>query len=290
MVVPVTLTVLPTPPVTVNPTSLVLNWQTGIAAPNPSQTFTISTTATQPLGYSFIQSGSLTNISTISPSSGSTSATTGTAQITYTVNPASLAVGTYTGKLTLLHAWWQSSAAGHSGHAHRLQHALLNVPNATLNFSYQSGTTAPAAQTVNITATSGTLSYAVTQSANSPWLVVPNAGTTAAPLSVSVNPAGTGARNLYRHRQCTLRHTWQHHPADPVVLKVTNDPLISASVNALSFPYQIGQSAPAAQSFKITSSTGVPLNYTASLATTTCGSTWLLLSGQRQQLIDRCDE
>ena len=67
----------------------------------------------------------------------------------------------------------------------------------------------------------------------------------------------------------------------PVVLKVTNDPVISASVNALSFPYQIGQSAPAAQSFKMTSTTGVPLNYTASLATTTCGSTWLLAE-QRQ--------
>ena len=45
VVVPITLTVLPTPPVIVNPTSLVLTWQTGVGAANPSTTFTISTTA-----------------------------------------------------------------------------------------------------------------------------------------------------------------------------------------------------------------------------------------------------
>ena len=76
-----------------------------------------------------------------------------------------------------------------------------------------------------------------------------------------------------------LRHARQHRPEIPVVLKVTNDPIISASVSALSFPYQIGQAVPSAQSFKVTSSTGVPLNYTATLATTTCGSAWLLLNG-----------
>jgi hypothetical protein len=43
-VVSVTLTVLPTPPVTVNPQSLILNYQTGVGAPNPSEVFTISTT------------------------------------------------------------------------------------------------------------------------------------------------------------------------------------------------------------------------------------------------------
>ena len=142
-VVPVTLTVLPTPPVTVNPQSLVLNWQTGIAAPNPSQTFTITTTANQQLGFSFIQSGSLTNISTISPASGSTSAATGTALITYTVNPASLAVGTYTGKITLFTFGGSPPQQDIAVTLNVSNTALLNVPSNTLNFSYQSGTTAP---------------------------------------------------------------------------------------------------------------------------------------------------
>ena len=87
---PITLTVLPTPPVTVNPTSLVLIWQTGVGAANPSTTFTISTTAiaAQPLGYSFSQTGVLTSNSTISPSSGTFSAASGAVPITYTVTNA----------------------------------------------------------------------------------------------------------------------------------------------------------------------------------------------------------
>ena len=62
-----------------------------------------------------------------------------------------------------------------------------------------------------------------------------------------------------------------------VVLKITNDPVISTNVSKLTFPYQIGQAAPATQNVRVTSTTGVPLNYSASLATTTCGS-WLLLN------------
>ena len=58
---------------------------------------------------------------------------------------------------------------------------FLFIPNTTLNFTYQLGTAAPAAQSVNITATSGTLAYSVSQSANTPWLVVPTAGSTTAP-------------------------------------------------------------------------------------------------------------
>jgi uncharacterized protein (TIGR03437 family) len=283
-VVPITLTVLPTPPVTVNPQSLVLNYQTGIAAPNPSQTFTITTTANQQLGFSFIQSGSLTNISTISPASGSTSASTGTAVITYTVNPATLAVGTYTGKITLFTFGGSPPQQDIAVTLNVSNTALLNVPSNTLNFSYQSGTNAPAAQTVAITATSGALSYSVTQTANSPWLVVPNAGTTATPLSVSVNPTGL-TPGTYSATINVLSATPGSTPQQiPVVLKVTNDPLLGATVNSLAFPYQIGQLTPATQSFQITSSTGAPLNYTATLATTTCGSSWLLAANANNTL------
>src|ERR1035437_2577044 len=100
-VVSVTLTVLPTPPVSVNPLSLILNYQTGIAAPNPSQTFTISTTASQPLSFTVSQSGELASISTFSPSSFGTTSSTSPAQIIYTVNPSGLAPGPHTGTITV---------------------------------------------------------------------------------------------------------------------------------------------------------------------------------------------
>jgi uncharacterized protein (TIGR03437 family) len=157
--------------------------------------------------------------------------------------------------------------------------ALLNVPNATLNFTGQLGNT-PASQTVNITATSGILNYSVTQSANSAWLSVPNAGSTATPLAVSVNPTGLPPATYAATINVLSQTPGSTAQQIPVVLKVTNDPTISASASTLSFPYQIGQSAAVAQrNVKITSITGVPLNYTASLTTTTCGSAWLLLNG-----------
>jgi uncharacterized protein (TIGR03437 family) len=291
VVVPLSLIVVPTPPVTVNPSSLLLNYQTGVAAPNPSATFTISTSAAQPVGYTITQTGSLTSISTISPSStGTTNPTSGTAQITYSVNPTGLAVGTYTGKLTLL-------TPGASPQQQDINITLvvsaiplLNVPNATLNFAYQSGTNVPAPQTVNITATSGTLSYAVTQSPNSPWLSVPNAGTTSTPLTVSVNPAGLTPGTYNATVFVTSATQGSAAQPFPVVLKVTNDPTVSVSVSKLSFPYQIGQLTPAAQSVKITSSTGVPLNYSVSLATTTCGSSWLLAANANNSLTGTTDD
>ncbi|MEO8597711.1 MAG: hypothetical protein ABI759_30605 [Candidatus Solibacter sp.] len=280
IVVPVALTVLPTPPVTINPSSLALNYQTGVAAANPSATFTIATTAGQSVGYTITQSGTLAGISTITPATnGATDAPSGTATLTYTVtSPATLALGTHTSKLTVFTPGGSPTQQDIGITLLVSNTPLLTVPNATLNFTSQAGGT-PADQTVNITSTGTPLSYAVFQSANSAWLSVPNAGTTATPLTVSVNPAGLTPGSY--SATVTVRSATPNSPDQTflVVLKVTNDAAISASLSSLSFPYQIGQPTPVAQSVKLTSSTGDPLNYTATLATTTCGSAWLLLNG-----------
>jgi len=273
-VVPVTLTVSPTPPVTVNPQSLILNWQTGIAAPNPSQTFTISTTASQPLGFTISQSGEFVNISSFSPSiNGSTSSTT-PAQIAYTVNPSGLAPGAHTGTIMLSTPQGTPQQTNIPVTLNVSNTPLLNVPNATLNFVGQLGNT-QISQTVNITATNGILNYSVTQSANSAWLFVPNAGNTATPLTVSVNPVGLPPGTYSATINVLSATPGSTAQQIPVVLKVTNDPAISVSVSELKFPYQIGQAAPATRNVSITSSTGVPLNYFSSFAPTNCGSTWL---------------
>ena len=283
VVVPIILTVAPTPPVTVNPQSLILNYQTGIAAANPSQTFTISTTSSQPLGFTLSQSGEFANISTFSPSNNSNTSSTSPAQITYAVNPSGLAAGAHTGTIVVSTPQGTPQQTNIPVTLNVSATALLNVPNATLNFIGQLGNT-PAPQTVNITATSGVLNYQVTQSASSTWLSVPNAGNTATPLTVSVNPAGlppgtySATVNVLSATPGSTAQTF------PVVLKVTNDPTITASASALSFPFQIGQTAPAAQSVKITSNTGVPLTYSVSVATTTCGSTWLQAANANNSL------
>ena len=278
VVVPLTLTVAPTPPVTVNPTSLVFYWQTGTAAPNPSQTFTISTSAPQSLNYSFTSAVDAGNwISTISPPNGTF---TGSAQITVTVNPNGLAVGTYNGKVTVFTPGGSPAQQDIPVKLIVSNTALLNVPNADVSFFYQIGTSAPASQTVNITATSGLLNYSVSTGPYNPsaitgWLSVPNAGNTGTPLTLSINPAGLAAGTYSAAISVTSATPGSAAQLFKVILKVSNDPIIAASVSALSFPYQIGQATPAARTVSITSSTGVPLNYSASLYINTCPSGWL---------------
>ncbi len=289
VVVPLTLIVSPTPPVTVSPASLIFNWQTGIAAANPTQTFTISTAGTQPLPFSFspptVDTGSW--ISTINPPSGNISPTTGT-QVTVTVNPTGVAVGPHLGSITLLTPGGSPTQTNIGVTLNVSATPLLNVPNAPLNFTTQLNVTPPA-QSVNITSTSTTLIYSIPSinynpSVGSGWLSVPTAGSTAAPLSVSVNPAGLTPGTYNATINVLAATTGSTTQQIPVVLKVTNDPVLSASVSSLSFPYQIGQAVPGARSVMLTSSTGVPLNYTASLATTTCGSSWLLAANANNSL------
>jgi uncharacterized protein (TIGR03437 family) len=277
VVVPVTLTVTPTPPVSLNPGSLVFNWQTGTT--NPSESFTIATTPGQSLSYSFnpptVDTGNW--ISTITPPSGSF---TGSTQITVALNPNGIALGAHAGKITLLTPGASPQSQDIPIFLNIFNTAQLNVPNADLSFFYQIGTSAPASQSVNISATSGVLNYAVVPGSYNPgastgWLTVPGAGNTGAALPVSVNPAGLPAGTYTAVVSVTSATPGSSTQVFKVILKVSNDPILVANASALNFPFQIGQSTPAPRTVTITSSTGAPLNYTSSLATTTCGSSWL---------------
>ena len=58
-------------------------------------------------------------------------------------------------------------------------------------------------------------------------------------------------------------------------MKVNNEPLITADVPALSLAYQPGQTQSVSQAISVTSSNGIPLNYTVLSTPTNCGATWL---------------
>ena len=282
VVLPLTLTVVPTPAVTVSPSAMAFSYQVGGANNITGQVLTINTTSLQPLNFSLttsVDSGSFNWIATPIPSAGATNAGTGQAQVTAGVIPAGLAVGNYSGKITVLTPGGTPSQTDVPLKLTVSNTALLNVPSGTLNFTYQVGAGTPASQNVYISATSGTLSYAVTQSASTPWLSVPNAGTTATPLSVAVNPSGLAPGTYTATISVVAAAPGSIAQLIGVNLKVTNDPFIAASLSSLSFPFQIGQAAPAAQNFKLTSSTGVPLNYTAAPVASTCGNNWLQLNG-----------
>jgi uncharacterized protein (TIGR03437 family) len=282
VVVPLTLTVVPTPAVTVSPSAMAFNYQVGGTNNIFSQPLTINTTAVQPLNYSLtssVDSGNFNWIATPVPSAGATNAGNGQAQASVGVLPAGLAIGNYSGKISVLTPGGTPSQTDVPLKLTVSNSALLNVPTGTLNFAYQLGSNAPGSQNVNITATSGTLSYAVTQSPNTPWLSVPNAGTTATALTVTVNPSGLTPGTYTATVSVVAAAPGSIAQLIGVNLKVSNDPVIAASLSSLAFPFQFGQAAPAAQSFKITSSTGVPLNYSAAPVASTCGNAWLQLNG-----------
>ena len=284
IVIPVTLTVLPTPPVTANPASLIFNVQQGGTGNIGSQTLTISTTPGQQLNFAVQASvSSGVNWITLNPTSGNVDPTTGTAQVAVGYALNTLTVGnTYHGTITLFTAGGTPPTTSIPVTLNYSTGPLLNVPSNTLNFLYELSGSAPADQTVNVTATSGTLAYAISQSANSPWLSVPNAGGTGAPFTVHVNPAGLGAGTYTATINITSAVAGSTPQQIPVVLKVSNDPFISINVDptiGMTFPFQINAPAPAVQPLRISSSTGLPLSYTATPATTSCGNNWLLLNG-----------
>jgi len=175
-----------------------LTFTQGAGGISPAQTITISST---PVSVSFTATATTTGNSgnwlVVSPSSGST---TGTVQVS--VNATSLAVGTYTGAVTI-------TASGASGSP--ITYAVtLNVVNpititatpSKLTFAGILNATAPAAQSVQVGATGPTgaavaifpFTTLAATTAGGTWLsVTPTSGNDPGTISVSVNTVGLAA-------------------------------------------------------------------------------------------------
>ena len=278
VMVAVTLTVTPAPPVTVNPASLVFNFQTGQTPPS-AQTMTISATPGQLVNfaiYNTYEGNPGKAWITLNPSSGAIP-TSGSTQVTVGVDTTNLQPNTYTARMTLVAAGVAQPDIPVKLLISNLQ--LLNVPSAALTFTYQLNGAVPATQYVTCTATSGTLSFAISASSGASWLSVPATGATPAPFAVTVNPAGLPPGTYSGTITVTGTGAGNGPQQIPVTLKITNDPMIVASATSLAFPYQIAQATPSPQNIKVTSSTGALLVYTASATTSTCGNSWLTLTG-----------
>jgi adhesin/invasin len=122
------------------------------------------------------------------PASGS-----GPGQITVSVNPAGLAVGAYTGSISITGA--DGSVAPVSViYTITAKPALVITPH-ILVFSTTGNTVAPAAQTLTATSTSRTVAYQVSVQVSTPsggsWLQVSSSqAQTPGSVTVSANPAG----------------------------------------------------------------------------------------------------
>jgi uncharacterized protein (TIGR03437 family) len=146
----------------------------------------------------------------------------------------------------------------------------LNVSPGQISFDYQIGTTAPAAQTLALSSSTGAgVSFTATAQSTTAtcgnWIVLnQNAGATPSTLTVQANVTGLTAGPC--NGQITISAPGASNPSItvPVSLLVSTTPLIQAPTAPVTFTYQIGGAVPASQNVQITSSTsGVPITATA---------------------------
>jgi uncharacterized protein (TIGR03437 family) len=284
--VPVTLTVGAPAQVTASPTAVNFGYQIGGANNVVQQTLTLSSNTTTAISYGLITTVDPNpaglNWLTVNPTSGVVNASA-SAAIAVSVNASTLPQGTYNGKITVFTPGATPATQDIPVRLVVSSLPLLNVPTGTLAFTYQVGTTLPAAQTVTPTSTSTTLQYtiAATTSSGGSWLVVPSSGTTPSGFSVSVNPAGLASGTYNGTITVTGINTGSVAQQIPVVLTVSNEPVIVSGASSLSFAYQIGQNLPPLQSVRVSSSTGSQLAYSVSAS-----QSWIVLGNQTSGLTE----
>ena len=253
----------PLPTLNVSPSSLTFSYTTGAAAP-AAQTFAVSSSGAA-LTY------------TVSTSGGTwlsaTGAGTTPSNVSVSVNPAGLAAGTYTGTVSVT-----SSGASNSPQNVAVTLTVTSPPNltvssASLTFTYTTGGTIPAAQTVVVGSSGAALAYTASTSGGT-WLSASGGGTTPGNVSVSVNPAGLTAGTYTGSVNVTAAAAANSPQSVAVTLTVTSPPNLAVSPNSLSFSYLVGGTIPGAQAFSVSSS-GAALTYTVAAS----GGTWLSASG-----------
>jgi uncharacterized protein (TIGR03437 family) len=223
-VIPVTLNVS-NGNLTASPPNLTFTQAAAGIAP-PPQTLNLTSTGTAPLGFTIFSTGG--NWFSVSPPNGNTPSA-----LNVTVNGSNLQPGTYSGQINIV-----SPGAGNSPLAIPItltvtsgQTLSLSTGSAgnSLSFTAGVGGSAPPAQTVTLSASSGSLSYVTNINITSPqggnWLSVsPASGSaTTAPstVSISVNPQGLAAGTYNGSVTVTSPNASNSPLSIPVTLVVT---------------------------------------------------------------------
>lgn len=287
--VPVTLTVSgnPTLLITQNSapvsttTGLQFYYQVGTSLPVAQIVNFASSNSTTPLQFSVSSTGS--NF-VVSPA-GQLATPSGIA-VSIASTVTGLGAGTYSGSLIV-----SAPTAANTSTTIPLTLTVSNTPLLTMGvppapFNYQPGGTVPASQTVQIGTTSSAvqITVATTLPSGQSWLLAsPLTGTASAatpqPLTIAVNPTGLAA-GTYNGTITVTGTGAANQLTIPVTLTVSTSTLLSATPSAVTFSYQTGTTAPAAQTVTVTSS-GAALAYT--IATnltnnTNCPAGWLAVS------------
>jgi uncharacterized protein (TIGR03437 family) len=232
VVIPASLTVVAATPLTASPGTFTLN-QTVSSGSNISRQPISLASGTTPVQFAAVattnKGGSWL---TLSGAQGTTPAT-----LTAIIDSGGLAVGQYTGTITI------SPASG----AAQLVTVTLNVTSpavlsaapAPLAFTYQQGSTAPAAQVLGVSSNGTPVNISVSAATQSgvSWLSVsPSAAATTANLSVTVSPIGLPPGSYSGSVVVTPSDPTVTPLTIPVTLSVTlAAPVLTAAANAASY-------------------------------------------------------
>ena len=200
--------------------------------------------------------------------------------VTVTVTPGSLAVGTYTGTVTI-------SSNGVTGSPISIpvtltvQQATISAPTTALTFNQLAGGSAPASQAIAVTSTPGPVSFSVasTTTSGGGWLSATvggsgTSGTTPGTVQVSVNGSALAAGSYSGIVTITSTGSIGSPISVPVVLNVGAAAVLTLTQQTLTFSAAVGQ-ATTPQTVQLTSTATSPFTVTT---TTKDNGTWLTVS------------
>jgi len=268
--IPVTLNIFSSSTISVDQTSLNFFAQQNASAPPASQTVNVTGTGGIPLA-----------VATATSSGGgwlsaAQSSTTVPAQVVVTVNPGTLAPGTYNGTVTVSSPQAQAQPQVISVVLTVSGQPVLVVNPNPVTLLYQSGIGAPAPSVnVQVLSTSGNLPYIATLSQGNCGAALVATGLTGTTNSqITVSATIPSQANF----QCTGSLSVNAPGAQnatvnvPVNVLVSASPLLNAYPTYANFNYSVGGAVPPAQTFNVTSSGATALNYSV-----VSNAPWLLI-------------
>ncbi len=243
--------------------------------PPPSQTRSVASTG----GTLNLLAGVTTNTGSGWLTATLNSSTT-PSTLTIGASPAGLSAGVYTGSVTVSSGASGTVAAGANALVIPVTLTVgsalsLNVDKSELIFS---GAGAATPQTLQVSSTSGNLSFGVGANVSNSsinWLSVSStSGVTPSTVTVFTNPAGLNEGSYFGTITLTPQTAGSTPILIPVTLIVNRSSPLQVTPTTLNFSYPRGGAIPGQQSVQVTSSQ--PLNFTfTSAVQTPVGGNWL---------------
>jgi hypothetical protein len=244
--IPVTLTVAAAN-IQVNPGQLQFTHIVGNASPTAQTVSVTSAEGSVPVGVS-VASGGNWLAATLSQSSTP-------ASLFVLVNPTGLAVGNYSGSITI-----SSTAASNSPLTLPVKLVVSLSPTvavtpASLSFAAQAGGSAPPSQTLALGSSDTPFPFTVATTSTGNWLSASASGSAMpSTLIVSVNAASLAAGTYNGSIAVTATGASNSPLTIPVTLTVSPATLLTATPTSLSFAFQVGGATPTAKTIGLTTS------------------------------------